>query len=132
MIKKTKLYDAFGELLYAIAIADGEIQKEEIAALEKLLSEHPWAKEIKWSFDYEFQKAHTVESAYNNAIDICKEYVPNPEYKYLLEVMTQVAGAFGGIVPQEKKIIDKFVIDLKDRFIHDLEENKLATFNKYE
>jgi uncharacterized tellurite resistance protein B-like protein len=129
MIKKSKLYDAFGELLYAIAIADGEVQQEEIEALEKLLKEHPWAKEIKWSFDYEKEKSHSLEEAYSKAIDICKENGPDPEYKYLLDVMIKVADAFDGIIPQEKKVIDSFVNDLKERFIHDLEANKLANFD---
>jgi len=129
MIKKSKLYDAFGELLYAIAIADGEVQDEEIREMEKLLKEHPWAKEIKWSFDYEHQKAHSLEEAYTKAIDICKENGPDPEYKYLLDVMVKIADAFDGIVPQEKKIIDSFMNDLKTRFMHDLEEHKLASFD---
>lgn len=128
MVKKTKLYDAFGELLYAIAKADGEVQEEEVVMLERLLSEHPWAKEIKWSFDYEKLKSKTVEESYTNAIDICKENGPDPEYKYLLDVMIKVAEAFGGIVPQEKKIIDDFRSDLKERFIKDLKNNKLANF----
>lgn len=129
MIKKTKLYDAFGELLYAIAIADGEVQEEEIIEMEKLLKEHPWAKEIKWSFNYEHKKMHSLEETYAKAIDICKENGPDPEYKYLLDVMVKIADAFDGIVPQEKKIIDNFTRDLKSRFIHDLEENNLAIFD---
>ncbi len=129
MVKREKLYDAFGELLYALSIADGEVQPEEIRTLEKLLSEHPWAKEIKWSFDYEKMKSHTMEMAYKNAIDICKENGPDPEYKYLLDVMQKVAEAFGGIVPQEKNIIDRFRTDLMDRFYHDLEANKLNIYD---
>jgi len=129
MIKKSRLYDAFGELLYAIAMADGAVQQEEVEMLERLLSEHPWAKEIKWSFDYEKDKAHTVEEAYQKAIEVCKENGPDPEYKYLLDVMIKVADAFDGIVPQEKEIIDNFTNDLKNRFIQDLKSNKLATFD---
>ena len=36
-----KLYEAFGELLYVVAMADGMIQEEEIETLENVLSEHP-------------------------------------------------------------------------------------------
>jgi uncharacterized tellurite resistance protein B-like protein len=129
MIKKHKLYDAFGELLYAIAMADGEIQEEEVKTIERVLKEHPWAKEIKWSFDYEKQKQHTLEESYSKAIDICKENGPDPEYKYFLDVMITVAEAFDGIVPQELSIIDNFVADLKDRFMKDLEDNKLVSTN---
>ncbi len=130
MIKRERLYDAFGELIYAIAMADGEVQQEEVETLEAFLSHHPWAKEIKWSFNYENMKNHSVEEAYNNAIDICKENGPDPEYKYILEVMTSVAEAVDGIVPQERKILDDFRFDLRERFIHDLKTNKLAYFDE--
>lgn len=126
MIKKEKLYDAFGELIYAIALADGEIQESEIAALNKYLQNHPFAKEIKWSFDYEKAKNHDIETAYQNAIDTCKENGPDPEYKYLLEILVGVAEAFAGIVPEERKIIERFQDDLAKRFEKDLRENKLA------
>ncbi len=130
MIKRERLYDAFGELIYAIAMADGEVQQEEVETLEAFLNHHPWAKEIKWSFNYENMKNHSVEEAYNNAIDICKENGPDPEYKYILEVMTSVAEAVDGIVPQERKILDDFRLDLRERFIHDLKTNKLAYFDE--
>ncbi len=126
MIKRERLYDAFGELIYAIAMADGDVQKEEIIALEKLLSKHPWAKEIEWSFNYEQNKHHSVEESYQRAIEVCKENGPDPEYKYLLDVMTQVAEAFNGIVPQERKIIDDFKMDLHRRFEIDLRTHKLV------
>jgi uncharacterized tellurite resistance protein B-like protein len=126
MIKRERLYDAFGELIYAIAIADGKVQKEEIETLEELLSRHPWAMEIKWSFNYEQNKHHSVEEAYKRAIDVCKENGPDPEYKYLLDVMEQVAEAFGGIIPQEQEIIDNFKYDLYRRFEQDLHTHKLV------
>lgn len=129
MIKRERLYDAFGELIYAIAMADGTVQKEEVEALEKFLNQHPWAKEIKWSFNYENEKHHTVNQAYINAIDVCKENGPDPEYKYILDVMVSVADAFGGIVPQEKILLDKFKTDLRSRFIKDMKSNKLAYFD---
>jgi len=126
MIKRERLYDAFGELIYAIAMADGNVQKEEISALEKLLSKHPWAKEIEWSFNYEQNKKHSVEESYQRAIEVCKENGPDAEYKYLLDVMTEVAEAFNGIIPQEKRIIDSFKMDLHRRFEIDLRTHKLV------
>ena len=129
MVKKERLYDAFGELIYSIAMADGEVQKEEVQALEFLLSQHPWAKEIKWSFNYENEKKHSTEESYQKAIEICKQNGPDPEYKYLLDVMRMVAESFDGIVPQEKKIIDNFRDDLHKRFLDEMSSNKLASFD---
>jgi len=126
MIKRERLYDAFGELIYAVAMADGTVQEEEIIALEKLLKRHPWAKEIEWSFNYEQNKHNSMEDAFDHAINICKENGPDPEYKYLLDVMTQVAESFNGIVPQEQKIIENFKSDLHRQFEQDLLNNKLV------
>ncbi len=121
MIKRERLYDAFGELLYAIAMADGEVQKEEIRVIEGILNKHLWAKEIKWSFDYEKYKNHSLEEAYSKAISVCKENGPDPEYKYLLDLMRVVADAFDGTVSQEEHIINRFKGDLHDEFLKQLQ-----------
>lgn len=129
MIKKERLYDAFGELIYALAMCDGAVQSEEIVTLERILNHHPYAKEIKWSFDYESEKKHSVEEAYQKAIIACKENGPDPEYKYLLDVMMEVAEAFDGIVPQEKRFIENFKSDLRQRFITDITKHQLGSFD---
>ncbi len=121
MIKRERLYDAFGELLYAIAMADGKVQKEEIRVIEGILNKHLWAKEIKWSFDYEKYKNHSLEEAYTKAISVCKENGPDPEYKYLLDLMRIVADAFDGTVAQEEHIISRFKGDLHDEFLKHLQ-----------
>ena len=129
MVKRERLYDAFGELIYTIAIADGDIQSEELKALEKLISNHPWAKEIQWSFNYENSKRHTIDEVFEHAINTCKENGPDPEYKYLLDVMIKVAEAFNGIIPEERKLIDNFKMNLTKRFEADLRNNKLVIDN---
>lgn len=124
-MKRERLYDAFGELIYAVALADGSIQEEEVSALEKVLKGHTWSKAIKWSFNYERSKKISVESAYLRAMATFKEFGPDPEYKYMLEVMQEVAKAFNGIVPAEQKIIDNFQKELKSQFIKDIEDKNL-------
>jgi hypothetical protein len=57
---QTQLYDALGELIYALAKVDGLIDEAEIGKLEEVLRSHPWSSEIKWSFDYENRKANSV------------------------------------------------------------------------
>jgi hypothetical protein len=70
-----------------------------------------------------------VEEAYQKAILACKDNGPDPEYKYLLDIMMEVAAAFDGIVPQEQKIIENFKTELRERFIHDIETNNLWEFD---
>lgn len=123
MISKEQLYDAFGELIYAVAKADGLIQIEEKLMLEKILSEHPWASQIHWSFNYESTKEMNPEESYKKALDIFKEYGPHPDYIYLLDVLEKVAAASNGIDADEQKVIDSFQSDLYKRFLRDAEAN---------
>lgn len=123
MISKEQLYDAFGELIYAVAKADGLIQIEERLTLEKILSDHPWASQIHWSFNYESTKEIDPLESYEKAIDIFKEHGPDPDYIYLLDVLKQVAAASDGIDADEQKVIDSFQSDLYKRFLKDAEEN---------
>ena len=61
MKDKEKLYETLGELLYAVAIADGVIQPSETDRLKEIVEHHSWGKVIKWSFDYESRKQHTFK-----------------------------------------------------------------------
>ncbi len=117
-----KLYDAFGELVYVVAMADGIIQDEEYEALEKILKGHPWAKEIKWSFDYEREHQNPVDILYKRVIDICYESGPREEYQYLLEMLNTVAASSNGIDENESRIINKFTSELTNRFKSDLDK----------
>ena len=123
MVSKEQLYDAFGELIYAVAKADGLIQVEEKLMLEKILTEHPWASQIHWSFDYESKEDMDPEASYKKALDIFKEHGPDPDYVYLLEVLEKVAAASDGIDADEQKVIDSFQSDLYKRFVKDAEKH---------
>ncbi len=121
MNKLDKLYETFGELLYVLAKADGIIQDEEIEALHKLLGNHPWAKDVEWSFNYEKDHNNDIDMVYKKVIDYCAEYGPTPEYKDFIDVMTHVANASSGIDAEEQKIINSFTNDLTERFKNDIE-----------
>ena len=120
-VDKNRLYDAFGELIYAVAKADGVVQESELTTLETILSGHPWAKEIQWSFDYEHKKENSVEEAYKKAVDICKENGPDPEYDFLFEVLEKVAKVSDTVEESEANVIYDFMGDLRERFIRDIE-----------
>ena len=122
MVTKVELYDAFGELIYALAKADGVIQGEEVAALEEIVEGHPWASEITWSFNYEAQKEKTLQEAYDKALSICKEYGPSPDYPFLFEVLDKIAAAADGIHDEETAVINNFKKELLEKFHNDAEE----------
>lgn len=116
---KADLYDAFGEFIYAIAMADGEIQKEEEQKLHEILKGHEWAQEIEWSFHYEAERDHTVEFAYRKALDICLQHGPDPEYFFLLNTLEEIAAASSGISKEEAELLKRFRFELMEEFDSD-------------
>ena len=128
MGKLERLYDVFGDLLYVVAKADGIVQKEEVEVLERVIANHPWAKEIEWAFNYDMEKNTSVDYLYNKVIDFCHEFGPNPEYKFLVDVLEEVAKASGKVNEKEMGIINMFTTELTNRFKKDLD--KLENRNK--
>lgn len=126
MVGKTELYDAFGELIYAVAKADGLIQNEELEKLEALLAEHPWGQEIQWSFNYEKGKDKDLKAAYDKALYTCQEFGPSAEYAELLNILEQIAAASDGIDAAEAKLIQDFEAELRMKFRKDLLAGKLT------
>lgn len=120
MVTKEKLYEAFGELIYAVAKADGVVQGEEVSALEEILKNHSWAQDIVWSFKYEAQKNHSVDHVYKKALDIFKEHGPAREYEHLINILQAVADASQGTSDPEKGVINQFQYDLIERFKQDV------------
>lgn len=125
-MNKERLYDAFGELIYALAMADGLIQPAEIMALDTILQGHAWASQIKWSFNYESTKKLDLKEVYKKALDTFTEYGQQPEYAYLIDILQKVAKASDGIDEAEQEIIERFQQDLRENFIAEMEKLKLV------
>ena len=115
-INKEKLYEAFGELIYVVAMADGNIQASEVAALKKLVQEHPLGADIKWSFDYEAKNETNVADTYQKVLNTCQAYGPTEEYLSLIDLLEKVAEASNGIDMEEQAVIKNFQTDLIARF----------------
>lgn len=127
MTDKEILYETLGELLYAVAIADGVVQDSEIDRLKEIVEHHPWGKEIQWSFNYESKKGKTFEEVYAKAIDSCHAFGPTPVYDEFIELITMVADASEGIDKHEELVISNFSKHLVERFKADLD----AGLNRY-
>ena len=120
MVSKERLIDAFGELIYAVAFADGVVDEKERQALREILENHPWAREIQWSFRYEVRQGSTVEETYQKALQTFKDYGPAPEYRHLIEILEAVAQSSAGMHRNEARIIKQFQADLIAQFQKDL------------
>ncbi len=126
MKKIDKLYEVMGELLYAVAMADGVIQPEEKEALKKLLNNHVSGTDILWSFEYEESRKSSIEETYNKVINFCHSYGPAPQYDEFIKAMNVIAEASNGIEDKESAIINSFSKDLMERFQSDID--KLRVF----
>ncbi|MBL4753053.1 MAG: TerB family tellurite resistance protein [Flavobacteriales bacterium] len=122
MQDKEQLYETLGELLFVVAMADGVIQHTERESLNKLLKDHPWAHEIKWSFDYEVSHHAKLEEVYTKVIDFCHHYGPAAEYYEFIDAMKVIADAAEGVNKDEDEIITSFSKDLTERFMKDIEK----------
>ncbi|MGD1843802.1 MAG: TerB family tellurite resistance protein [Salibacteraceae bacterium] len=121
MAATDKLYDAFGELIYVLAMSDGVIEPVELAVIEKKLAEHEWGQAIKWSFDYEVKQNRSLEELYKKVIIYCERHGPDSEYAFLIEVLEEVAHANAEFHASERKVLDSFVSDLTKKFKADIE-----------
>ena len=115
------LYRSLGELLYAVAMADGVIQESEQNAIQLLLRDHKWAEEIEWSFTHDVEAHPKVDTAYERAIAVCKKHGPSPLYAEFIAAMEIVADASLGIDPEEDEVIQLVAHDLVARFQEDVE-----------
>jgi len=116
MNMEDELYNAFGELIYILVCADGEIQQEELDTLDTILKDHHWAKDIQWSFNYERDKENNLDELYKKVIYKCFDIGPHPEYRYMIEVLEKIAESSLGKDEDEAKIIQDFEDDLIEHF----------------
>ncbi|TRX66384.1 TerB family tellurite resistance protein [Carboxylicivirga sp. M1479] len=128
MKKIEKLYEVLGELLYAIAKADGIVQSEEKERLKELFNNHAFGSDIVWSFEYEVSKSTPIDEIYNKVINFCHSYGPAPQYDEFIKAMKIIAEAADGIQEGEAKIIESFSKDLLERFQRDTD--KLRNYQK--
>lgn len=119
MTPKEILHYAIGELAYAMAAADGEVQKEERQKFHDIVrqaveNERHAADFSVFMFQMTDKQNTEVKSAYNRAIAFIKQNGSHftPELRRItLSVMKQVALAFPPLTDQEKKLIARFEKD---------------------
>lgn len=112
MVNKEKLFEAFGELIYAVAKIDGAVQPEEVEKLKSLFQYKTGGEEIIWSFNYESKKGNDVKYAYEKALGVMIEYGPYDGYPELIRILNEVAKASNGIEESERFLISRFEEDL--------------------
>ncbi len=120
MDSKQQLYSALGQVAYAIAMADGEAQREEKDQFHKIILEA--GKKYDQDFDFAdtmFQildREHMdVETAYEWAIhqfNLGSNRLTDDLKGKIIAILEEVARAYPPVVIQEMKILDRIKTDL--------------------
>ena len=117
---KENLYFALGELAYAVAKSDGQVQREERQKIHDIVVEqtasHNTAFDISEIIFHLLQKDHlSPETAYERAMKDFRLYSNylNEDMKVdFVAVLEKVARAFQPITDNEKDLIEKFKKEL--------------------
>lgn len=110
------IFYALGQLAYAIAKADGNIQDEEKMALHSILVQEARRHEIELDISaiiFELlQRDNTdIERSYTWAMNELKRnshyFVPAIREKFI-NILERVARAYPPVVPEERRLLERF------------------------
>lgn len=115
------LHYAIGELAYAIALADGEVQKEERLKFHNLVEAELRCKDYNFNVsDIIFQiidkDKTSLQDAYDSAMKQIRtnSHYLSPELKAtFIKVMEKVAKAYNPVTINEQNLIEKFKKDIE-------------------
>ncbi len=115
------LYYAIGEMAYAVASADGEVQKEERQRFSSIVSAELRCDHFGFSIsDIVFQimdkEKQSTENAYNWAmkqIRMNSHYLSPEIKKDFIRVMEKIAKAYPPVTLEERDLIEKFKKDIE-------------------
>lgn len=115
-ISKEQLFEAFGEILYAMAAVDGQIQKEEKELIAQAIKHHRHEYDILFSFKQGVTKAKSIKEAFGKAMETFRSYGAFDGYSDFKIILENLAQSCQGISPEEKEIIDQFHKELLANF----------------
>ncbi len=116
---KDQLYEYFGEMLYAVAMADGKVHDNQWELIESILKEYEWGTNVFWSFNYEDWRQRSIKEAYDRALDAFKEYGPFEDYPRFFEILEKVAELNLNLEHREERMIRSFKETLIEHFKND-------------
>ena len=128
-------YIEFGKVVYAMAMADGEIQEEERASLYKTVREELAPVEsitdefgtdlafyTLFSFEQEDDVTHdSVEDAFNYFIDFLHTHnfkMPLSARNACINILKKMASSYGRTTKKEVALIEKLELEM-DKFIRE-------------
>lgn len=120
MTPTENIYTATGELAYAIASADGHIQREEKEKLEQILKDEfngrigtaNHAEIIFKVLEKEHLSSDDAYAAAMRQLNINSHYLSAEMKEHIVHVIERVAKAYPPKVHAETEIIKRFIIDV--------------------
>ena len=114
------LYYALGELAYAIAKADGKIQKEEKKTIHdiviaELKKNNFYFEDLELIIQFIQKDNLPFEKIYDEALDVMRQnsfYLDKSLKEKFMSIIQKIANAFPPVTKSEQCIIDKFEKDL--------------------
>lgn len=115
------LFYALGQLSYAIANADGKVQREEKDNFQKILKEQfdaisPDIDTAEIIFELLRRDATDPKTAYNwalNQIKLYSHYFNDDMKKGFMATLKKIAEIYPPVEPQEKELIQQFEKDIQ-------------------
>ncbi|MBT28076.1 MAG: hypothetical protein CMO01_00335 [Thalassobius sp.] len=129
MASKEQVYEAFGELLYAVARSEGKVKQKTIEHLETLLQKYSWGEAATWSLKYEKEHKKTFDETYDRAIDIFVEYGPFEEYENFFNLIEEINEEEPSFIGSHGK---KILINFKKKLHRAFMENEDITYDDNE
>jgi uncharacterized tellurite resistance protein B-like protein len=121
MTSTQNLHYAMGELAYAVAFADGQVQKEEREKFESIIASELRSKNYDFDvsdiifkmLDKEKHDADTVYEWAMNEIKLNSHYLSPVLKQTFIVIMEKIAKAFPPVTGEESNLIERFKKDIE-------------------
>jgi len=115
-LDKAQLYNAFARLIYAVTMADGIVQKEEMDVIRKVVGEHPMMGYIDNYFRIGDRKISIIK-AYYEVLTFIQENKPDPEFSFLLKILEELSKLSEGVHEDDENLMEEFIEDLRAKVV---------------
>ncbi|WP_083733003.1 TerB family tellurite resistance protein [Spirosoma montaniterrae] len=113
---QSSLYLGFGNLVYALAKADGRVQNEEADAVRQLLAQQPFGDLAQYAFTLLEERNVSIEEAYAfgmRRLTDNRKALNDTLKKQFIDILLHVAGAHDDTSRKEQEMIKRFRRDLR-------------------
>ncbi len=116
------LFYGLGQVAYAVAMADGGIQREEEQKLQEIIKEHLAKHEIEFDYSdiiFKILKSDDIldsESAYKDGIYSIKlggNHLTDELRKTFVSIIDVIAASFPPKTAEETELLERFKLDLR-------------------